>query len=166
MKSEKRKKKLVSFLLVYFVLFTSCFSIITLSKYVGISSGSGSNLIAKWDVSIDTSDNSSDTLNIIKGKTTQNYILKITSASETKAIYSVELSDLPNGLEVSIDGVNFQTPVDNKITFENVGFINANAEQKTVSHTLSFRAPVNSEVLDDNLININVIFKQASPISN
>ena len=71
-----------------------------------------------------------------------------------------------NGLEVSIDGVNFQTPVDNKITFENVGFINANAEQKTVSHTLSFRAPVNSEVLDDNLININVIFKQASPISN
>ena len=88
MKSEKRKKKLVSFLLVYFVLFTSCFSIITLSKYVGISSGSGSNLIAKWDVSIDTSDNSSDTLNIIKGKTTQNYILKITSASETKAKWS------------------------------------------------------------------------------
>ena len=149
MKNEKIKKKFTTFLLVYFILFTSCFSIITLSKYVGTSIGNGNTSIAKWEVSIDTSDNGSDTLNIIKGKTTQNYILKITSTSETKAIYSVELSDVPNGLEASI-----------------VGYINANDQQKTVTKTLSFRTPAGSEVLDENTININVVFKQANPIAN
>ena len=166
MKNEKIKKKFTTFLLVYFILFTSCFSIITLSKYVGTSIGNGNTSIAKWEVSIDTSDNGSDTLNIIKGKTTQNYILKITSTSETKAIYSVELSDVPNGLEASIDGVNFQTPINNKISFDNVGYINANDQQKTVTKTLSFRTPAGSEVLDENTININVVFKQANPIAN
>lgn len=166
MKNEKIKKKFSTFLLVYFILFTSCFSIITLSKYIGVSIGDGNKTVAKWEVSIDTSDNSSDTLNIIKGKTTQNYILKITSTSETKAIYSVELSDVPNGLEASIDGVNFQTASDNKITFDNVGYINANDQEKTVTKTLSFRTQAGSEVLDENTININVIFKQANPISN
>lgn len=165
MKSEKNKKKFTLFLLVYFILFTSCFSIVTLSKYVGASLGNGNSSIAKWGVSLDTSDNASDTLNIIKGKTTQNYILKIQSTSETKAIYSIILSDLPNGLEASIDGVNFLTAVNNQITFDNVGFINANAQQKTVTKTISFRVPIDSEALDENTININVDFKQASPIS-
>lgn len=166
MKNEKIKKKFTTFLLVYFILFTSYFSIVTLSKYVGTSNGNGNKSIAKWEVSIDTSDNSSDTLNIIKGKTTQNYILKITSNSETKAAYSIELSDVPNGLEASIDGVNFKTSVNNKITFDNVGYINANDQQKTITKILNFRIPVGSEVLGENTVNINVVFKQVNPIAN
>lgn len=165
-KNPRIKKKLSLFLLIYFIIFTSCFSIITLSKYVGTSKGDGNTPIAKWEVSVDTSDNASDTLNIIIGKDTKSYKLKIISTSETKAMYSIELSDLPKGLEVSLDDGAFQTVIDNKIVFENVGYINANAVENTVEHTLNFKAPINSELLEENQININVLFKQSSPIVN
>ena len=161
----KSKKKFFMFLLIYFVLFTLCFSLITLAKYVGSSTGSGNATVAKWSVSMDTSDNESDTLQVTVGNNTQTYNLTIESTSDTKALYSIVLSDLPNGLEVSLDGVNFVTAVNNEVTFDNVGYINANAQNKEVNHTLTFKAGIDSGIVDSD-INIDVIFKQASPTSN
>ena len=97
------KKKFMTFLLVYFVLFTSYFSIITLSKYVGVTNRSGTVAIAKWDVSLDTSDNNSNIVSVTIGNTNPTYVLKITSLSETKALYSIVLSDLPEDLEVKLN---------------------------------------------------------------
>ena len=154
------KKKFITFLLIYLILFTSYFSVITLSKYVGTTRGAGTTAIAKWEVSVDTSDNDSNTLNLVSGNTTQNYILKLTSTSETVATYSIILSNVPSELEVKLDDGSYMMPVDNTITYEDVGYINANASNRTVTHTLTFNAPIDSNILSTNQINIDVKFVQ------
>ena len=162
------QKKFTTFLLIYFVLFISYFSVITLSKYVGKINRPSSIAIAKWDVSLDTSDNSSNVLNMTIGdtNTTPSYILKITSISDTKASYSIVLSDLPDGLEVKLDNGNYQTQVNNTITFENVGYINVNDETKTKVHTLTFFVPIDSDTITESEFNVDVVFNQVSPIAN
>lgn len=160
------KKKYITFLILYFVLFTSYFSVVTLSKYVGTISDSGTKTIAKWEVSTDTSDNESDTLDMVVGNTTQSYTLKVTSTSETKAIYSIVLSNVPNEIQVKLDNGTYQTPTNNVINFNNVGYINANAETRTITHTLTFNVPIDSNTINANEINIDVIFNQANPTAN
>lgn len=164
------KKKFIAFLMVYLVLFTSYFSIITLSKYVGITRNSGIATVAKWEVSTDTSDNTSDTLNMTIGNTHPTYILKITSTSEVKAEYSIVLSNLPSDVEVKLDNRNtYETPNNNNtITFSNVGYINANASSndRTITHTLTFNVPIGSSSINASEINIDVIFNQVNPTSN
>lgn len=166
MNKEKLKKNISTFLFIYLIFIASYFSILTFSKYIGTSMGNGTTTIAKWEVSLDTSDNASDTLNIVNGNTTQSYILKITSTSDVKAMYSIVLSNLLNHLEVKLDNGNYQTPNNNTITFTNVGYINANAQNRTITHTLTFRVPLNENIIDENEININVLFNQANPTSN
>ena len=164
------KKKFVTFLFIYLFLFTSYFSIITLSKYVGIINKSGTMAIAKWDVSLDTSANASSTLNMTIGNANTNasYILKITSLSETKANYSIVLSDLPKGVEVKLDNGNYKQQVNNKIIFDDVGYINANADtnDKTKTHTLTFGVSIGSDTISESEINIDVIFNQENPSGN
>lgn len=160
------RKKFLTFLLIYFVLVTSNFSILTLSKYVGIIGKSGTATVAKWEVSTDTSDNTSDTLNMIIGNTQESYIIKITSTSDVKAIYSITLSNLPSGLEVMLDNGNYQTQVNNTITFNNVGYINANDTTRTKTHTLTFNVPIGTSSIDASNIDIDVVFNQINPTSN
>ena len=162
------KKKFVIFLFVYLFLFTSYFSTITLAKYVGRISSSGTMAIAKWDVSLDTSDNASNTLNMTIGNTNTNasYILKITSLSEAKTSYSIVLSDLPEGLEVKLDDGNYKKQTNNKIVFDNAGYINANAETKTKTHTLTFGVAIDSDTITGSEINIDVVFNQDNPSGN
>ena len=170
----KIKKKFVTFLLIYLVLFTSYFSVITLSKYVGTTSGSTTTTIAKWEVSTDTTDNTSDTLNIVIGNdnTNPSYILKITSTSDVKAIYSIVLSNVPSNVQVKLENSStyptYQTPTDNTITFSDVGYINANANvsNRTITHTLTFKVPIDTSTISANQINIDVIFNQVDPTSN
>lgn len=159
-----KNKKLFTFILVYCAFFTFYFSIITFSKYVGVISGSKSTAtVAKWDVSVDTTDNASDTLELVSGNMGNTYCLKITSLSETVAKYSIVLSDLPDDLEVQLDGGVVTTPEDGMITFEDVGVINANARVRTITHYLDFFAPLDSDLEGLNEINIDVTFVQAEP---
>lgn len=164
------KKKFITFLLIYLVLFTSYFSIMTLSKYVGVTRGAGTTTIAKWEVSTDTTDNTSDTLNMTIGNTQESYILKITSTSEVKVSYSIVLSNLPSEVEVKLDNNNtYETPNNNNtITFSDVGYINANVSNndRTKTHTLTFNVPIDSSSINANQINIDVLFSQANPSSN
>ncbi len=155
------KKRFFTFLLLYLIVFTAYFTIITFSKYTGIISGGDSAVIAKWDVYTDTSDNESDIVDVINGNGGNTYIIKVTSLSETIASYSIVLSNLPSDLEVKLDNGEFNTPDEfNVITFEDVGEINANAEIKTITHTLTFSIPINSETTGLNEIDIDVIFVQ------
>ena len=172
-KKITNKKKLTTFLLIYLILFTSYFSLITLSKYVGTTSGSGTTTIAKWEVSTDTTDNLSNTVDVIIGNTTQSYTLKITSTSDVKAMYSIVLSNVPSDVQVKLENSStyptYQTPTNNNtITFSNVGYINANANSndRTITHTLTFNVPIDSNTISARGINIDVIFNQASPTSN
>ena len=103
---------------------------------------------------------------MVVGNTTQSYILKVTSTSEVKAIYSIALSNLPNEVQVKLDNGTYQTPTSNVITFNNVGYINANAETRTITHTLTFNVPIDSNTISANEINIDVTFNQANPTGN
>ena len=165
MKKIKIKKKFINFILIYLFLFTSYFSMITLSKYVGLINGSGTGTIAKWEVYLDTSENDSDVLDIVMGNDTVDYVLKLTSLSETIATYTIELTDVPNDLEVCLDIDECVYPTDNVVSFEDAGYINADAsiEDRTIYHTLSFFIPIDSDVDAVNEISVNVIFVQKEP---
>ena len=55
---------------------------------------------------------------MVIGNTTQTYIVKVTSQSETQAAYSIVLSNVPSYLHAKLDNdVNYQNPVNNTITF-------------------------------------------------
>ena len=148
-------KKLNTFFLIYLVFFTTYFSMITLSKYTGKVTGNGAIAAAKWEVSLDTT-GANSTLNLVSGNTTQNYILKVTSTSEVAANYSVILSDLPAEIEVAIDGGTYKKPTNNKITFNNVGSFNANDSNTEHSHTLTFNAPLDSDIPSVNSVKLDV----------
>ena len=104
MKKEILNKKIAIFLLLYFIVFTFYFSIITFSRYIGVIGNNKTTAsIAKWDVSLDTSDNKSNTLELVNGNTSNSYILKLTSQSETIATYSIVLTNLPENIRIGIE---------------------------------------------------------------
>ena len=161
------KKKFMTFLFSYLFFCTSGLLMVTLAKFVDNISDLGVATIAKWEVYADTSDNPSDIINLTIGNTTQSYVLKITSTSETKAIYSIVLRNMPAGLEVKLDNdTNFSQPVSGVVSFNNVGFINANDSTTIKTHTLTFRVPIGSNTINAQQITVDVVFNQSNPASN
>lgn len=152
----KNKKKFVKFLFIYFTFFTSYFTMRTLSRYISVVKKDGSEVIAKWDIDV-TAD--SESINLVSGNGSKSYNLTVTSDSETKVLYSIILTNVPNDIFVSIDGKSNTSPSNNKVIFDNL-YINANDSNKTRQHTLTFTAPINSSVINNNDIKIDVIFTQ------
>ena len=163
MKKYKLKKKFYLFFLICLIFFISYLSLCTLSKYVGTTNGSGIATVAKWEVSYDLSNNESDTLNIVSGNVTQNYILKVISTSEVAATYSIILLDLPSEIQVKLDNGLYQYPVNNTITFNKVGSFNANDLNAEHTHILTFNAPLESNISSTSKINIDIKFIQRTP---
>ena len=64
---------------------------------------------------------------------------------------------------MKIDDATYQTPTNNKITFDNIGSFNANDENNEHTHTLTFNAPLDSNIVGESNINIDVIFVQVNP---
>lgn len=157
------KRKNLSYIIICLVIFAIYITITTFSRYRGGYVKSGNISIAKWQLDLDTSDNESDTLNIVSGNTAKNYILKIISTSEIAVNYSVIVSNLPNEIEVKIDDGNYQTPINNKITFNNIGRFNANDTITEQIHTLYFSAPLDSNIPTTNDIFVDVKFTQVNP---
>ena len=164
MEEEKRrkKKKIIKFTAIYLACFLVFFSAVTIAKYLDKTVASGNKDIAKWEVIYDPSDNISNKLNVVSGNETQNqtYIIKVTSNSDVKASYSLVLTNVPNDVEAKVDGGNYVSATNNTITINNIGTINANASNKTNTHTLKFNAPLNSQVIGENSINVEMKFVQ------
>lgn len=170
MKEKRRKnrikrvtitRRILILILTYSILFIIYYSMTTLSRYTSTGLGSGGTSIARWDVSVD-GDNSvlNDELELVSGNTPQSYNIKVTCESEVATKYSVVISDVPNDLEISIDGGSFQTPTNHEVTFTDIGTFPVNSANTEHQHTLTFNAPLNSNVLGDNEINIRVKFNQ------
>lgn len=160
MKKRRLKRKFKVFLTIYFVLFTSFLSVDTLAKYAGNSSGTGTISIAKWDVSLVGDDNNS--INIIKGNTTQEYKLKVISKSDVGITYSIIFTNVPIGLQVKIDDNVYVSALNNEIKINNVGIIDANATNKTKEHTLTFNALLETSDSTNKEIDMDVIFTQVN----
>lgn len=157
----KIKKKFVIFLFIYFTFFTSFFTMRTLSRYISVVRTDGEKTIAKWDVVV--GNENTDTINLVAGNntSTQNYILSVTSNSETKVGYSIILSNVPNDILVSIDGGSNVSPTNNKVEFSSSNFvILATDTNKTKQHTIKFTAPIDAAVRTNRDISVDLIFTQ------
>ena len=155
---RKLKKKFVIFFSVYLFLFGSFFIVNTISKFNNNVSKIGNIPVAKWNVSAVLPNG---TLNIIAGNGSVNYNVSVTSISEVANSYSVVVSNLPNDVEVSIDGGSYLSPVSNRIEFANAGSFNANDVNTTNNHVLSFRSPITATEISNRSIDVDVIFKQS-----
>ncbi|MCR5185611.1 MAG: hypothetical protein K6D97_00645 [Clostridia bacterium] len=151
-------RRFSNFVFLYLVLFTIHFSMITMSKYTATSIGSGSTSVAKWEVSADNTI-SSKNISLVAGNTTQDYKVKVTSTSEVANTYSIVITDIPNDVKVSLDGVE-STPEGNLITFTNAGSFLANDINKIHEHTLKFDAPLESNAINNAQLNLDIIFVQ------
>ena len=100
------KRKLFVFVLVYGLFVTSYFSLHTFSKFVSVAnSKTGTKDVAKWDVTLDTS-SAANSIDLISGNSTntQDYVLTVSSDSEVAVDCTLNITNLPSELKLSIDG--------------------------------------------------------------
>ena len=154
------RKKLTTFFMLYFAFFTLYFSANTLSKYVGKISGEQTDVgIAKWEVSVNT-DNTSNDIVLVAGNTVQEYKLNVISTSEIASKYYINISNIPNDIQVSLDGGEPQKPIENKVTFFDIGSFNTNETNSTHNHILRFEAPLEASVVENLEMQLDVVFIQ------
>ena len=134
---------------------------LTGAKYKSEFTENNSAQVAKWNVSV-LPTSVSNTLNVVSGNTTQDYIIDVTSTSEVSSKYSIVLENVPDTVTARLDGGELKTPDTStkKIIFNDVGVINVSDETKTRTHTLTFGASVSSDAINNNNINIKVEFRQ------
>lgn len=146
------------FLLICFILLTLSQSNAAKSKYQSGAVGNQAASVAKWDVSV-TPVSANNTIDVIAGNNAVNYSIRVTNNSQVSCNYTIKISNVPDGLKVSLDDGTEQLPTNNIVTFENVGsFIIGNATQER-THKLSFGADSNTNAFDDDIY-IDVIFTQ------
>ena len=167
MRKQKRalRKKITSFLLLYFLVFTLNFTTNTFSKYIGRINENSSINIAKWDVGVDN-EISTKSINLVSGNNTQEYSFEVKSNSETAAKYDIILTNVPDDVKVSIDGHDLKSPTNNEIRFIDVGAFKANDTTRTKTHVLRFITTIDTEIQDNTNINLSVVFVQAYKIAN
>ena len=161
-KRKKIKKKIIKFTLIYITCFLVFFATVTFAKYLNVVGANGTKDIAKWEVLYDSSENDSNKLNLVSGNETgtQTYKIKVTSNSDVKASYSLVLTNVPDDVEAKVDSGSYVSSSNNKIIIENIGTINANDTNKSNTHTLKFNAPLDSQFIGENSINIEMKFVQ------
>lgn len=148
------KKKHIILVLLLICLLTISISV-TYAKYSDYFITSIGGSVAKWDVSIEASEDKDITL--VAGNDTKEYIIKVKSNSEVKAKYSIVVSNLPENVEVKLDERDYESG--DVVTFDNVGTINAD-DDSPVEHKLTFNALLEADKIEDSNIKIEVVFVQ------
>ena len=125
------------------------------------SSATGSLSLATWSVTLNQ-EGVNDTLVVIPStQTDATYTLNIESDCEVDIKYSIIISNLPSGVEVSFNGGDFEEQDENNtITFTDVGTILYTDSEKNQSKTLTFRGKSNAEIVENQEVNIDVVVRQ------
>ena len=123
------------------------------------SSVSWSLSVATWNVTLEQQ-NVNDQLTLVPENTTANYTLNVKSLSEVDVKYTIVINNLPAGVEISLDGGNFVSQVNNSITFADAGTILYSDNSKIKSHTLTFRATQGTVPSSNSEVNIDVLVQQ------
>ena len=117
---------------------------------------------ADWIVTLEQA-GVNNNVTVVPENATGTYILNIKSLSKVDVTYDIVLSNLPAGVDASIDGVNFPTVTSGTVTFSNAGTILVSSQNKTNSHTLTFRG-TDGSLYENNpinqVVNIDVYAKQ------
>ena len=163
-KDYRKRRKLFVMFLIYLLLVSSYFSLHTFSKYVSVTNDkTGTKGIARWNIELDTS-SSSNVLNLVSGNDTneQTYLLTITSTSEVKASCSLEITNIPTGVQVKLDNEQPVTEVNNVVNIYDFCTFNANDQNNSRSYILKFIAPLNVNPISNQSIGIDVTCRQTS----
>ena len=149
--------------LIILIFLISIFSIPSaLGIYKNTANSSGALSSADWDVGLNQT-GISGSVTAVAGSTNGTYTLKIVSESEVDTAYSITVSGVPSGVDVSLSGYNngaFQTPVSGTTTFSNAGVINYTGQREEVTKTLTFRANSGATAVSNQSVNISVDFVQ------
>jgi len=117
--------------------------------------------LAVWDVTLEQTgvDNN---LMVVPEVSDATYTLNVKSLSEVDIIYDVIISNLPSGIEASLDGVNFSQSTNGAITFTNAGNIPYNSVNNGMdSKTITFRGVSGAAIVNNQTVIVDVIVKQA-----
>lgn len=145
-------------LLICIIILTIVFIINTSAKYTSNIDGNSNASIAKWNV-IAAPVTANNTIDVVVGNSAVDYSIRVTNNSQVSCNYTITISNVPNGLRISLDGGTEQLPVNNVVTFANAGsFIVGSATQERI-HQLSFSADLNTNSFNDD-IDIDVTFTQ------
>ena len=130
--------------------------------YRSYSTGGGNIATASWNVSLNQN-NVNNNLTIIPGEngTTASYTINITSNSEVDVIYSIVIENLPSGVSISLDDGSFVAANNNKVVFTDVGTILYSDANKNKSHVITIKANSNTQYVNNQEIDVNVIARQA-----
>ena len=157
MKKFKFRKRTIIFLILTMAIFSSTY---LLAKYTSSFDGSDNAKVAKWNVSYNTNNLSGDVLNLISGDGPTSYTISVTSTSEVSAKYSIILSNVPSKLEVKLDNGTYTTPTNNRVEFSNAGSFVGTDINRTFTHTLTFNAPLEADIVNTSTIGIDIDFDQ------
>ena len=130
--------------------------------YRSYSTVGGNIAAASWNVSLNQN-NVNNNLTIIPGEagTTASYTINITSNSEVDVIYSIVIENLPSGVSISLDDGSFVAANNNKVVFTDVSTILYSDANKNKSHVITIKANSNTQYVNNQEIDVNVIARQA-----
>ena len=141
--------------IIVLLTITSSYSI-----YRGVTYSSGAISLATWSVTLNQ-EGVNDELTIVPVNSNDTYELNITSTSNVDINYTIKISNLPAGVQVTLDnGAPVSQDNNNIITFTDAGRILYNDVNKTKSHILTFSAVANTTPVNSQTVSIDVIAKQ------
>ncbi len=152
--------RFATFLLICVIILTLSYSFYSTARYTSDITGNSNVSIAKWNVSVSPI-TQTNTFNAIAGNTVPiDYTVRVTSTSQVSSNYSIVVTNIPTGVKVSIDDGTEQIPVNNAVTFSNAGTFNIGDANNYRDHKLTFSVPIESNAVNNNNINIQVVFSQ------
>lgn len=157
------KKK--TLLIVMLILVVSFFVVNGVLAIFRASANSTGNLaLASWDVSLQQT-GVENYISIIPGDATSTaqYTLNVRNLSEVDIIYSIIIDDVPSGVSIALDDGTFVAETNNQVIFNEVGTIHYSDQNKTKSHTLTFKGDYTAAYATDEEINVNVLARQILP---
>ncbi len=158
MKKVKALKISIPIILIICLILFSLFMVsFSSAKYTTVVEGIKSALTAAWNV---VTGADKEEISMVCGGDDQTYTLTVTTDSQVSCSYSIKLRNVPNDINVKLDTGDFVAPTQNVVLFEDVGTFLLTDEEKTRDHVLTFNVPLESEVITDRLIDVDVIYKQ------
>ena len=153
----------VIFSMVIVIAFLAFFASLPLSTalYKRKNIVQGDMISAIWNVSVNQT-GVNNNLSVVPGTYNADYTLNLVNNSQVDVVYSVVLSGLPAGVEVSYNGGTFQQQdANNTISFTDIGTILYSAQNKNKTDTLTFRAVNGAAYINNKKIDVDVTMRQS-----
>ena len=149
--------KSVELVVLGYLLFAFCIPS-SLGLYKNGMNTTGLISAASWDVSLNQTGINSNLE--VEPNSTISYTLNVVSNSEVNTKYSIIISNIPSGVVVKLDEEeNFRIPNNGTVVIDNAGIILYSAVHQN-THTLTFKANAGAPAVNNQEIDINVVFEQ------